>query len=163
MSSPRISRYESRHVHAFFCVDSSTMRLNRIYTMSRRSSIGFVRPTYRDDGGMTGGTLLGQPFTQTPKSDAGRFPDNDLLVVETSLNGGPEGVDVWSDVLAAALDRNTESHEGGFAHARVGGAHVHLQLGRKDREDLLRRQGLGKGIETSEGKLKHQLEPRENN
>jgi hypothetical protein len=62
-----------------------------------------------------------------------------------------------TDVLAASFDRDTESHEGRLSHTRVGGAHVDLELGRKDGEDLLGREGLSKGIKTSERELEVSL------
>ena len=58
-----------------------------------------------------------------------------------------------SDVLATTLDRDTECHECGFTHSGVGRAHVDLELGREDREDLLGRESLGKGVKTSECEL----------
>lgn len=116
-----------------------------------------VERTHRDDGGVTGGTLFGEPFTQTSQGDTGRLPDNDLLVVETGLDGGPQSVDVRTDVFAAALDRDTERHEGRFAHRWVRRAHVDLELRGKNGEDLLGRQSLRQGIETSECELKSEL------
>jgi hypothetical protein len=57
---------------------------------------------------------------------------------------------VRSDVFAASLDSDTESHESRLSHSWVGRAHVDLQLGREDGEDLLRGKGLSESIETSE-------------
>lgn len=102
---------------------------------------------------MTGGTLFGEPFTKTSQGDTSRPPNNDIGVVKTSLNSRPKTVDMRSDVLATTFDSNTESHEGRFSHSGVGRAHVDLELGGEDGEDLLGREGLGKGIEASECKL----------
>jgi hypothetical protein len=66
-----------------------------------------------------------------------------------------------SDVLATSFDSDTESHEGRLSHSGVGGAHVDLELGRKDREDLLGRECLSESVETSECELNisyHSLE-----
>jgi hypothetical protein len=102
---------------------------------------------------VTGGTLFREPFTKTSQGDTSRPPDNDVGVVKTSLNSRPETVDMGSNVLATTFDSNTESHEGRFSHSGVGRAHVDLELGREDGEDLLRREGLSEGIEASECEL----------
>jgi hypothetical protein len=106
---------------------------------------------------VTGGTLFREPFTKTSQGDTSRPPDDNIGVVETSLNSRPKTVDMRSNVLATTFDSNTESHEGRFSHSGVGRAHVDLKLGREDREDLLGREGLGKGIEASECELSCQL------
>lgn len=106
---------------------------------------------------MTSGTLFGEPFTKTSESDTSSPPDNDFGVLETSFNSRPETVDVRSDVLATSFDGDTESHEGRLSHSGIGRAHVALELGREDREDLLGRKSLGKGIEASECELICQL------
>ena len=102
---------------------------------------------------MTGCTLFREPFTKTSKGDTSSPPDNDLGVVQTSLNSRPETVDMRSNVLATSLDSDTESHQGGLSHSRVGRAHVDLELRREDREDLLGRESLGQGVEASECEL----------
>ena len=102
---------------------------------------------------MTDGTLFREPFTETSQGDTSRPPDNDIGVVETSFNCRPETVDMGSDVLATTFDSDTESHESRFSHSGVGRAHVDLQLGREDGEDLLGRQGLSESIKTSECEL----------
>jgi len=102
---------------------------------------------------VTGGTLFREPFTKTSKGDTSSPPDNDLGVVQTSLNSGPETVDMRSDVLATSLDSDTESHQGRLPHSWVGRAHVDLELRREDREDLLGRESLCQSVETSECEL----------
>ena len=102
---------------------------------------------------MTGGTLFREPFTKTSQGDTSRPPDNNIGVVETSLNSRPKTVHMRSDVLATTFNSNTESHEGRFSHSGVGRAHVDLELGGEDWEDLLGREGLGEGIEASECEL----------
>lgn len=77
---------------------------------------------------MTGSTLFSEPFTKTAESDTSCSPDNDIGIVETGLDCGPEGVDVRSNVLAATFDRDTESHEGRLSHTGFRGAHVDLEL-----------------------------------
>jgi hypothetical protein len=95
--------------------------------------------TYRNDGFVTGGTLFREPFTKTSQGDTSRPPNDDIGVVKTSLNSRPKTVDMRSDVLATTFDSDTESHEGRFSHSGVGRAHVDLELGREDGEDLLGR------------------------
>lgn len=58
-----------------------------------------------------------------------------------------------SDVFGTSFDSDTESHECRLSHSRVGRAHVDLQLGGEDREDLLGRKGLSEGIKASECEL----------
>jgi len=60
---------------------------------------------------------------------------------------------MWSNVLATSFDSNTEGHESRFSHSGVGRAHVDLELGREDGEDLLRGKGLSEGIKASEREL----------
>jgi hypothetical protein len=102
---------------------------------------------------VTGGTLFREPFTKTSQGDTSRPPDNDIGVVETSFNSRPKTVDMRPNVLATTFDSDTESHEGRLSHSRIGRAHVDLELGREDREDLLGRKGLGEGVKTSEREL----------
>jgi hypothetical protein len=82
--------------------------------------------TYRNDGLVTDGTLFREPFTKTTESDTSRPPDNDIGIIETSLNCRPETVDMRSNVLATSLHSDTESHESRLSHSRIGRAHVDL-------------------------------------
>jgi hypothetical protein len=98
--------------------------------------------------------LLRQPLAQAPKRDASRLANNHLGVLETAFDDGPELIDMRTDEFGAALDRNTECHEGRLAHAGLAGAHVHLKLVGKNREDLLRGKSLGEGVKAAERELK---------
>lgn len=103
-----------------------------------------------DDDGVSGSAFLSEPLAKTPKSDTSSLSDNDFTVLETALDHGPELVNVRSDVLAATLDGDTESHKSRLSHTSVTGRHVDLKLLGKNREDLLGRKNLGEVVEGSE-------------
>jgi hypothetical protein len=127
----------------------------RVETSASLPLGSIVNDEVEEDGNdrlVLGSALLGEPLAETAESDTGSSSNDNLGVLETSLDDRPELVDMGSDVVGATLDNNTEGHEGRLAHVGVARGHVDLELGGEDGEDLLRGQRLGEGVETSEGK-----------
>lgn len=125
----------------------------RIETSARVLLGGRVNNEVEEDGdndGMSGSALLSEPLAKTTESDTSGFSDNDLTVLKTTLDHGPELVNVRSDILAATLYGDTESHKSGLSHTGVTRGHVDLKLLSKNGEDLLGRKNLGKVVKGSE-------------
>lgn len=125
----------------------------RIETSARVLLGGRVNNEVEEDGdndGMSGSALLSEPLAKTTESDTSGFSDNDLTVLKTTLDHGPELVNVRSDILAATLYGDTESHKSGLSHTGVTRGHVDLKLLSKNGEDLLGRKNLGEVVKGSE-------------
>lgn len=67
--------------------------------------------TYRNNAGMSSSTLFCQPLAQASKSDTSCLSDNDLLVLQTTLDDSPELVNMRSDEITTSLNRHTKGHE----------------------------------------------------
>lgn len=97
------------------------------------------------------GALLLEHLAKAAESVASGLANDNLGVVETSLNEGPQAVEVGLDEERAALDDDSECGDGGLAHARVGGASEGTNLLEEGREDLGGRKGGGEGVDHAEG------------
>jgi hypothetical protein len=108
----------------------------------------------RDEDTVLGRTLLLEPFAEAADGDTGGFPDTCILILETSLNDGPDVAHEGSHVLAATLDTDTKGENSTATMAGFTSVKVLSDEGTEGREDLSGRQVGGKTVDDAEGRLK---------
>lgn len=156
---PRISRNESRAVHAADCEAGSFIKFimacktcNREYN-ARTQDVH--ESSYGHQNFVPGDTLLIQPLAYATKCNARSLPHNGVGVNESSIQEGPEALHVWADEFRTAFDCNAECHHCRLAEGWVRRSHILCNDGMKRGEDERRRESGSKCVDGTERNLRN--------
>lgn len=96
------------------------------------------------------GAFLLEHLAEASESRASRLADNDLGILETSLNKGPQRVEVRLDEERAALDDDTERGNGRLAKSGIGRRGERADLLEQRGKDLSGRKGSRENVDDTE-------------
>lgn len=102
---------------------------------------------------MLGNTRLFKPLAKAADGNAGRLPDRTIIVIQTSLNEGPDLIHERCHELAATLNGDTESKHSTSAMRGLSGTEVFEDEGAERREDLVRGKVGCKTVNDAESRL----------